>query len=193
MPPKPKVTRELVLEAALELVREEGMNAVNARNVAKKLGTSTQPIFSHFPSMEELKEAICVYAEHLYNTAMLEAMKSGSNGFLAMGLAYIRFARTEKRLFHLLFMSGRLQQEKVSDIAGANEGDEQVIAMIGSMTGLSVGQARKLYAGIWFTTHGIASLLATNGSSMDDEEAQAVLGRVFKGLLITLKKEGEEL
>ncbi|MFD1270684.1 TetR/AcrR family transcriptional regulator [Paenibacillus motobuensis] len=193
MPPKLKVTRDAVLEAALGLVREEGIDAVNARNVAKRLGTSTQPIFSHFASMKELREAIYAYAEHLYNTAMLTAMQSGGNGFLAMGLAYIRFARTEKKLFQLLFMSGQLQQEKVADIAGSTEGDDQVIAMVGSMTGLSADQARKLYAGIWFTTHGIASLVATNGSMMDDEEAQAVLGSVFKGLLVTLKKEGEEL
>lgn len=193
MPPKPKVTRDIVLEAALGLLREEGMDAVNARNVAKKLGTSTQPIFSHFASMEELREAICAYAEHLYNTAMLEAMQGGGNGFLEMGLAYIRFARTEKKLFQLLFMSSRLQQEKVTDIAGSTEGDDQVIAMIGSMTGLSADQARKLYSGIWFTTHGIASLVATNGSTMDDPEARAVLGSVFKGLLAVLQKEGEAL
>ncbi|GIO86164.1 TetR family transcriptional regulator [Paenibacillus faecis] len=193
MPPKPKVTRDIVLEAALGLLREEGMNAVNARNVAKKLGTSTQPIFSHFASMEELREAICAYAEHLYNTAMLEAMQGGGNGFLEMGLAYIRFARTEKKLFQLLFISSRLQQEKVSDIAGSTEGDDQVIAMIGSMTGLSADQARQLYSGIWFTTHGIASLVATNGSTMDDAEARAVLGSVFKGLLAVLQKEGEAL
>lgn len=193
MPPKPKVTRDIVLEAALGLLREEGMDAVNARNVAKKLGTSTQPIFSHFASMEELREAICAYAEHLYNTAMLEAMQGGGNGFLEMGLAYIRFARTEKKLFQLLFMSSRFQQEKVMDIAGSTEGDDQVIAMIGSMTGLPADRARKLYSGIWFTTHGIASLVATNGSTMDDTEARAVLGSVFKGLLAVLQKEGEAL
>lgn len=193
MPPKPKVTRDIILEAALGLLREEGMDAVNARNVAKKLGTSTQPIFSHFASMEELREAICAYAEHLYNAAMLEAMQGGDNGFLEMGLAYIRFARTEKKLFQLLFMSSRFQQEKVMDIAGSTEGDDQVIAMIGSMTGLSADRARKLYAGIWFTTHGIASLVATNGSTMDDTEARVLLGSVFKGLIAALQKEGEAL
>lgn len=193
MPPKPRVTREIVLDAALELLREEGMDAVNARNVAKKLGTSTQPIFSHFASMEELREALFAYAEHLYNTAMLEAMQGGGNGFLEMGLAYIRFARTEKKLFQLLFMSNRLQQEKVTEIAGSTEGDDQVIAMIGSMTGLSPDRSRRLYAGIWYTTHGIASLVATNSSTMDDAEARDVLGSVFKGLLAIFKKEGEEL
>ena len=193
MPPKPKVTREIVLEAALELLREEGMDAVNARNVAKRLGTSTQPIFSHFASMEELREALYTYAEHLYNSVMLAAMQGGENGFLEMGLAYIRFARTEKKLFQLLFMSNRLQQEKVADIAGSAEEDDQVIAMIGSMTGLSPDLSRKLFAGIWYTTHGIASLVATNSSTMDDAEARDVLVNVFTGLLVVFKKEGEEL
>lgn len=193
MPPKPKVTREIILEAALELLREEGMDAVNARNVAKRLGTSTQPIFSHFASMEELREALYTYAEHLYNSVMLAAMQGGENGFLEMGLAYIRFARTEKKLFQLLFMSNRLQQEKVADIAGSAEEDDQVIAMIGSMTGLSPDLSRKLFAGIWYTTHGIASLVATNSSTMDDAEARDVLVNVFTGLLVVFKKEGEEL
>lgn len=193
MPPKPKVTREIILEAALELLREEGMDAVNARNVAKRLGTSTQPIFSHFASMEELREALYTYAEHLYNSVMLAAMQGGENGFLEMGLAYIRFARTEKKLFQLLFMSNRLQQEKVADIAGSTEEDDQVIAMIGSMTGLSPDLSRKLFAGIWYTTHGIASLVATNSSTMDDAEARDVLVNVFTGLLVVFKKEGEEL
>lgn len=193
MPPKPKVTRESILEAALELLREEGMDALNARNVAKKLGTSTQPIFSHFASMEELREALYAYAEELYNSEMVAAMQGGGNSFLEMGLAYIRFARTEKKLFQLLFMSNRFQQEKVNEIAGSTEGDDQVIAMIGSMTGLSPQLSRRLFSGIWFTTHGIASLIATNSSTMDDAEARDVLGSVFKGLLAVLLKESEEL
>lgn len=193
MPPKPKVTRESILEAALELLREEGMDALNARNVAKKLGTSTQPIFSHFASMEELREALYAYAEELYNSEMVAAMQGGGNSFLEMGLAYIRFARTEKKLFQLLFMSNRFQQEKVNEIAGSTEGDDQVIAMIGSMTGLSPQLSRRLFSGIWFTTHGIASLIATNSSTMDDAEARDVLGSVFKGLLAVLQKESEEL
>ncbi|WP_051507349.1 TetR/AcrR family transcriptional regulator [Saccharibacillus sacchari] len=191
MPPKPKLTKEAILSAALDLVREEGADAVNARNVAKKLNCSTQPIFSHFASMEELKAAVQAQAEQLYNTAMMEGLQGGE-GFLGMGLAYIRFARTEKRLFQLLFMSGAFQQEKAAEIAGTTEGDEEIIRMIAQMAGLSRDQAQRLYSGIWFTTHGIASLLATNGSTMDDAEANRILRDVYKGILISLKQESED-
>ena len=192
MPPKPKLNREAILNAALDLVREQGMETVNARNVAKKLNCSTQPIFSHFASMEELKTAVYTEAEQLYNQTMMDGLQNSGAGFLGMGLAYIRFARTEKKLFQLLFMSGAFQQEKAAEIAGSTEGDGEIIRMIAQMAGLNLDQAQRLYSGIWFTTHGISSLIATNGSSMDDAEAARILGDIYRGLLTTLKKEGEE-
>ena len=56
MPPKVKVTREEIIAAALELLRQKGMEAVNARAVASVLGCSTQPIFSNYSSMAALQQ-----------------------------------------------------------------------------------------------------------------------------------------
>jgi hypothetical protein len=64
-------------------------------------------------------------------------------------------------------LSGAFQQAKATEIAGTTEEDEEIIRTIGQMAGLSSEQTQRLYSGIWFTTHGIASLLATNGSTMD--------------------------
>lgn len=41
MPPKVKVTKEMVLNAAFEITRAEGIEAVNAKNVAAYLKCST--------------------------------------------------------------------------------------------------------------------------------------------------------
>ena len=54
MPPKVKVTKEEIIAAALEILRQKGMEAVNARAVAAALGCSTQPIFSNYSSMGAL-------------------------------------------------------------------------------------------------------------------------------------------
>ena len=56
MPPKAKVTREEILSACVDIIRESGFSAVNARALASRLGCSTQPIFSNYQSMEELKK-----------------------------------------------------------------------------------------------------------------------------------------
>jgi len=58
MPAKKQISKEAILQAALEIVRECGLSAVNARNLAKKLQCSTQPIYLSFTGMDELKVAV---------------------------------------------------------------------------------------------------------------------------------------
>ena len=45
----------------VEVLRDGGFSAVNARSVAKKLGCSAQPIYLSFKSMDELKTALKKY------------------------------------------------------------------------------------------------------------------------------------
>jgi len=54
MPPKVKVTKEAVVAAAVQIVRSQGAQALNARTVAAALACSTQPVFSNFATMEQL-------------------------------------------------------------------------------------------------------------------------------------------
>ena len=58
MPPKVKVTKEMVLNAAFEITRAEGIEAVNAKNVAAYLKCSTQPVMYNFATIEEQKLAV---------------------------------------------------------------------------------------------------------------------------------------
>lgn len=58
MPPKQKVTKEDIVLAAINLVRKNGVESINARSVAAEIGCSTQPIFSNYATMEELKQDI---------------------------------------------------------------------------------------------------------------------------------------
>ena len=65
MPPKVRVTKENIIKTATELVRQSGADAINARAIAKVLGCSTQPIFSNFATMDELKTAVIQSAQEL--------------------------------------------------------------------------------------------------------------------------------
>ena len=58
MPPKVKVSKEQIVSAALDLIRHQGYDALNARSIAAALGCSTQPIFSNFTTMEELRGTV---------------------------------------------------------------------------------------------------------------------------------------
>lgn len=192
MPPKIKISKEEILEEAILLIREKGFANLNARDLAKRLGCSVHPIFRAFLSMDGLKAAVYQKAERIYNDTMLEAGKQ-NDGFLLMGLTYIDFAKKERNLFQLLFMSEAFQKQSLMEIVGSTEGDDEVITMICQMTGLSEISAKELYAGIWLTTHGIAAMFATNGCQYNDDEIRRLLQNSFMGLIMKLKKEEEEI
>ena len=62
MPPKVKITKNEIVQAGLDIVRHEGEDSLNARGIAAVLGCSTQPIFSNYASMEELRRAVIAAA-----------------------------------------------------------------------------------------------------------------------------------
>lgn len=59
MPPKPKFSREDIINAAFDIVQKNGTDAMTAREVGKYLGTSSTPIFTAFNDMSELRAAVC--------------------------------------------------------------------------------------------------------------------------------------
>ena len=53
---KESITKTMLLEAAFELVKDEGIENLTARKLAAKAGCSTQPIFRTYKNMEEVSQ-----------------------------------------------------------------------------------------------------------------------------------------
>ena len=106
MPPKPKYTKEEIVNAAYELTREKGIDAVVAREVGKRLNTSASPIFTVWNSMEELKEEVWKLAKQKYQEYM-EDIFDYASAFKEFGMRWVRFAAEEPNLYRLLFLSKR--------------------------------------------------------------------------------------
>ena len=105
MPPKVKFTREEIIRAALDIVRETGPEGLTARSLAARLGCSVKPIFGLFRSMEEVQQEVLAAGYRLYGQTIAQAMEAGKYPpYKASGMAYIAFAQQEKPLFRLLFM-----------------------------------------------------------------------------------------
>lgn len=68
MAPKNKFTKEEMVEAALRVVREKGMEGLSAKSMASALGTSTQPVFTAFGSMAGIKQAVYDAAVRVYDS-----------------------------------------------------------------------------------------------------------------------------
>ncbi|MDE6926680.1 MAG: hypothetical protein K2P59_15760, partial [Acetatifactor sp.] len=66
MPPKAKFSRDEIVEAALTIVREDGIQALTARSLGDRLGSSARPVFTVFQNMEEVQGAVLKAAKVLY-------------------------------------------------------------------------------------------------------------------------------
>lgn len=179
MPPSSRIKKEDVLAAAVEITRQSGAAALNARALAQRLGCSTQPIFSNYGSMDMLREDVIRYAGETYGRFIAEDIASGKYPpYKASGMAYIRFAADERELFKLLFMRDR---------SGERNPDEQmqmepVYAAIRESTGLGAEDARLFHLEMWVCVHGIATMVATSYQPWDRELISRVLTDIYQGL-----------
>ena len=179
MPPKIKTTKEDIINAAVRIVRKEGADALNARNIASALNCSTQPVFSNFATMEELRFAVVQKANILCKEYMTQEIESGSFPiYKAIGMAYIRFAKEEKELFKLLYMRDR------SDEAAPEKTnvDTEIEAIVRNNTGLDSTQATLFHLEMWACVHGIATMFATGFLDLDWELVSKMLTDSYQGL-----------
>ncbi|MCX4361718.1 MAG: hypothetical protein OSJ23_10775 [Mucispirillum schaedleri] len=161
MPPKPIVNKQDILNAAIQLVRENGMESINARSLAKIINCSTKPLFRIYKNMEELKKDILEELNNYYNNFMNSRMKD-KNKLLNQGIAYIEFAQKEKSIFSTLFMSKAIKGFTIQDIVLTDK-NNFLVQNVKDITGLSEDKAYKLIINIWFYSHGIATQIVSNG------------------------------
>lgn len=183
MPPKCKFTREEILQAALDMVRADGIDSVTARALGAKLGASPKPIFTVFESMEEVLHETVLAAKELYTQYALEGLHSNPP-FMGVGVQYLRFAREEPKLFQLLFMSEA--PEKCDPFTALRKYDERFGEVVDTIQGgyqVDQTDAQRLYRHLWIYTHGIATLMVTKVCQFTEEDIRGMLTEVFLSLL----------
>lgn len=92
MPPKTRFERSDIVEAAFAIARDEGLEAVKARRVADKLGSSVAPIYNNFATIDELVGAVVEHVLAISRSILAE--QQGDSVFENIGRASLIFART---------------------------------------------------------------------------------------------------
>ena len=178
MPPKIKVSKNEIIKTTLELVRKHGEGSLNARNIASELSCSTQPIFSNFSGLEELRKAVIENAYKLYLEFLENEVKGGKYPkYKAFGMAYIRFAREEKELFKLLFMCDRKGKQFTPTVDF-----DASVKMNMEQNGLTEEKARLFHLEVWTAVHGIATMLATSFLEFKWDFISEIVTDIYQGL-----------
>lgn len=96
-------TKDQILKAAHEVVLESGFEKFTARNVAKKMGISTQPIYLEFKNMEDLKRTLL---QKIQTDLTRKFMSQPITGDLIVDapVHYVEFALKKPKLFKALFV-----------------------------------------------------------------------------------------
>ena len=178
MPPKIKITKNDIIVTALSIIRQNGTDALNARNVAAALHCSTQPVFSNFAGMDELRAAVVEAAFEEYLSFLKRETESGKYPeYKSYGIAYIRFAKEEKELFKLLFMRDRTGED-----TSPSSDFEKSVQIIMKTTGLTRERATLMHLEIWTCVHGIGVMTATSFLSLEPELISDMLTDVYQGI-----------
>ena len=188
MPPKAKITKEMIIEAGLRIVRTEGEGSLNVRRAAAELGCSTQPVMYCCKTVDELKADVYAAADKLHTEFIMTPDGNADNPMLSIGLRYIRFAYEEKHLFRFLFQSGKFSSKSFREIL---ESDELgvVIQPLCEATGLGSAQAREAFETLFVCVHGAASMIANNDIDYDEAYYVRLLTITFFGIIGALKGE----
>ncbi|MDD3919629.1 MAG: WHG domain-containing protein [Eubacteriales bacterium] len=175
MPPKTRITREMILNAAFEIARESGIENVNARTVSQRLGCSTQPVMYCFATIESLRAEVYKLAD-AYQTSFIMAPETVT--MLDVGMAYVRFAAEEKYLFRLLFQSDHFSQQTLSDVV-EDASIQPLIEALAQLYNISHDEARDAFIARFLMVHGMASMLANNSMVYDEATVKRLLEAQF--------------
>lgn len=165
MPPTVRFTRDAVLNAACQLMRREGMEALNARAIAKELGGSTQPIFRLFTNMEDLHRELILYVTRQFQTHAEADMTQSDSPYIQLCTTYLLYGRDEPELFKLLFMRDRVSEGQYSDQTNF----DLVFNILKKETPLDDETALRFFERTWLFIHGLAVCIATKYIPCQDE------------------------
>lgn len=187
MAPKNKFTKEEMVAAALQVVRTKGIEGLTAKTMADTLGTSTQPIFTAFGSMDTVRQEVCAAAVRVYdrytNAGLQEKIP-----FFGVGMQYIRFAREEPELYRLLFLT-RAQGQGWSAMQSMKHLQALVRPTLMEIYQITELEADLYFRDLWFVVHSLSTLIVTGDCPYSDQE----IGQVLTGVSISICKSIKEI
>ena len=189
MAPKFKFTKEEVLTITIDFIRENGIEALTARELAKKLESSTKVIFSLFSNMKNLEDEAKFAAENIFSEKVNLALKDDSP-FKRLGVEYILFSKNEPKLFQWLFMEKGIEVESFKDFLPMRDYEyKSVIESIDEEYKISIENSKKLYEHLFIYSHGIATLTVTGIHNFTPTEIIEYMTEVTKSLIVQYSKE----
>ena len=183
MPTKIKISKDMILDAAFEIVRKDGMEKLSNRELASKLKCSIRPIYYQFENVEEMQKELYLKIEQYFYKFILDNMVEEIPKYKQVGINYIKFAKKEKKLFQTLFMSDtRLTPDAF--VLKAGEDYKEIEKLIKISANIKEEDIKDFHTKMWIFCHGIATLVANDTIKLTDNQIQDLLSCEFQALML---------
>lgn len=187
MPPKTRITKDMIINAAVEVAKQSGYENINARTVSAQLHCSTQPVMYHFSTIDAMKQAAYAQVDKLHSEYMM-TVSPEQDPILGIGLNYIRFAVEEPQLFRFLFQSGYAEENSLLEMIDSEE-LVPVLATMQEGAGLSMEKTKQVFLTVALFAHGYASIIANNGLEYDEKLVAKHLEQTWNGAFLAAAQE----
>lgn len=192
MPWKVQYTREIIIEAAIEMIREKGFGSINARDLGARMGCSSRPLFTAFKNMEELIETARFTATEEF---IKETTKSSEPGIeeekemenlgyrsktKSFGKNIVQYAKKEPNLFIFIHWKGAMMPNLIQLRNIMKESYKKELD-------LSENEAEILYNQMSIFSLGLCSMITNKVKNFSDEEINELLTRQFISNITLIK------
>ncbi len=195
MPRKVQYDKQMIIEAAIEMVREHGIGSINARDLGAKLGCSSRPLFTAFKNMDELIETTRQEVSDRFIKEILTDETTwtkerenqpihGTSSTREFGIRIVKFAKREPNLYNFIHWRGG----EMPDIIKLNE---IMAERYSAEFGLTIQEANTLFTQMSLFSLGLCSMITYGVKEYTDEEINELLTQQFISNFLYIKNKGQ--
>jgi len=185
---KTQISKEVILEAAFNMLLREGYGVINITSLAKEIGCSTQPIAWHFGNMEGLRAELLEYSLVFLKDRFTVANQGVDDILESIAFRYIELAFDYPNLYKYLYISDQDGQKMATTAQVLRaENHDKVIELLQKEHNISSEAAEKYLLNMQLYVHGIASYAVTKIAFPSKEVIMHMVHEVSEAFLKQLE------
>ena len=173
-----KYNKEIILNKGVNYVREYGIERLNARDLAKYIGCSTQPIFRVWNNLEEYKQDLKIELKKDYHSFISKYVNT-DDYLYTISYAYALYGKVEPNIFKALFITELAGTRTIKEVVTTSWNIPTIEAMT-KQYHISQKKAEEVYRDVRFYTHGIASQLCAKTIKLTNKELENLIKNNIK-------------
>ncbi|HVF41139.1 MAG TPA: TetR/AcrR family transcriptional regulator [Gemmatimonadaceae bacterium] len=177
--------RKALIDAAIELLREGGVDALTLRAAARRAGVSQAAPYRHFDDHADLLAAVAADGFNRLGRAMMHAAQAPSTspgGLRAVAHAYVKFGLRHPAEYRVMFASQMSASGKSAELDETSKavfgGLEQSIRALQQRGLIRPGDATAVAIGLWAAMHGLVMLILDEHASVSTSKRKPTVADV---------------